>query len=412
MATLRESLRALPRPAWILFAGTFVNRFGAFVMPFLAIYLTRLGYSAAAAGVAVSAYGGGHLVAALLGGHLADRIGRRHTIAMSMFGSAITMIALSQARSYPAILLFAFLAGTASELYRPAAGALIGDLVPPEHRVTAFAVYRFAVNLGFAAGPATAGFVASHSFVYLFFGDAITSAVYGGIALLALPHGIRTAAREETPGEALRHALHNRRFVFFLMATVCVTWIEFQIHSTFPLYLTSLGHSMSTYGMLISLNGVMIVLFELGITTWTRRHDPQLLIAIGYGLSAMGFALTGLARSIPALAFTVVIWTIGEIIYAPVTGAYVTNLAPERYRGRYHGLWVMTWSIGMLLGPSIGTWVYSRNAAALWTAVAVVGMIGALLALLRPRPVEFAHVDDPHRDRRNGQLHPERPSPQ
>ncbi|PYQ28668.1 MAG: hypothetical protein DMF56_15660 [Acidobacteria bacterium] len=44
MPTLRENLRALPRPVWILFGGTFINRFGTFVMPFLAIYLTRRGY--------------------------------------------------------------------------------------------------------------------------------------------------------------------------------------------------------------------------------------------------------------------------------------------------------------------------------------------------------------------------------
>jgi MFS family permease len=381
--TLRENLRALPRAAWILFAGTFVNRFGTFVMPFLVIYLTRQGYGAAASGVAVSAYGAGHLVAALLGGHLADRIGRRHTIVLSMFSSAAMMMALSQARSYPAILIVTFLAGTAAEIYRPAAGALIGDLVAPEQRIIAFGVYRFAVNLGFAAGPATAGFIANYSFFYLFLGDAVTSFGYGVIALVALPHGVRSQTHEEEPGGAVGHALRNRPFVYFLIATACVTWVEFQIHSTLPLYIASLGFSTTTYGLLISLNGVMIVLFELAITSWTQRYDPQRLIALGYWLSIIGFALTGFARTIPALALTVVVWTIGEMIYAPVTGAYVTNLAPERYRGRYHGMWVLTWSIGMLLGPSLGTWMYARNAPLLWTTVAIVGTLGSLLALLR-----------------------------
>ena len=66
-ASLRADLRALPRGAWILFFGTFLNRFGTFVMPFLVIYMTRLGFASTQAGLAIGAYGGGTLGACLLG---------------------------------------------------------------------------------------------------------------------------------------------------------------------------------------------------------------------------------------------------------------------------------------------------------------------------------------------------------
>jgi MFS family permease len=383
--SLLANLKSLPRPVWILFAGTFVNRFGTFVMPFLVIYLTRQGYSGAQAGIAVSAYGAGHLIASLLGGHLADRFGRRNTIALSMFASTAAMIGLSQARAYPTILIVTLLAGMAAELYRPAAGALIGDLVPQDQRITAFGVYRLAINLGFAFGPATAGFLATRSFLILFIIDAATSFVFGVVALFALPHGTRGRTAGERTGAGFRHALSNRPFVLFLLATLCVTWIEFQIHSTFPLLLQAQGFSIKIYGLLMSLNGVLIVLFELAITGWTQRFPPRRIIALGYALSAFGFAMSGLAHSVTALAATVMVWTIGEMIYAPVTGAYVTNLAPEQYRGRYHGMWTMTWSIGMLLGPSLGTLLFERNAPVYWTTIAVVGTLGAGLALVKTR---------------------------
>ena len=383
--TLRENLRALPSATWVLFVGVFINRFGTFVMPFLAIYLTRRGYGLAAAGAAVSAYGGGHVVASMLGGHLADRIGRRNTIVMSMFASSIAMTALSQARAYPVIMLLTFIAGAMAEMYRPAATALIGDLVKPEQRIAAFGMYRWCVNLGFAAGPATAGFLANRSFLLVFLGDAATSLVFGIIALALLPHGLRVSMKEEQTGEAFRHALRNHRFVLFLLATLCVTWIEFQLHSTFPLYIQLLGFSMTTYGLLLSLNGVMIVLFELGLTTWTQRFKPQRIIALGYGLAAIGIAMTGLAHSVMQLAGTVVVWTLGEMVYAPVTGAYVTSLAPERYRGRYSGMWMLMWSLGMLLGPYFGTLIFQRNATLLWGTCAVVGLAGAGLSLVTPR---------------------------
>src|SRR5215471_5435244 len=145
-ASLRESVRALPRGAWILFFGTFLNKFGTFVLPFLTIYMTRLGYSAAEAGLGIGAYGIGSLCASFTGGHLADRLGRRKTIVLSMFSGAAAMVCLAQVRSLSLIVLFAGLAGLTSELYRPASTALLTDLVPAGQRVTAFAAYRMALN--------------------------------------------------------------------------------------------------------------------------------------------------------------------------------------------------------------------------------------------------------------------------
>ncbi|HKO00471.1 MAG TPA: MFS transporter, partial [Thermoanaerobaculia bacterium] len=196
-------MRAMPAAAWVLFGGTFVNRFGTFVLPFLILYLTRSGYSIAQAGFAVGAYGAGHLVSSIAGGHLADRIGRRNTIAISMFSSAAAMLALSQARGFAVIVTITFIVGMTTELYRPASHALLGDLVTPEQRVTAFGLYRFAVNLGIAAGPATAGFLAERSFLWLFVGDAVTSVGYGVIAILFLPHGLRSAKASDRFGDAI-----------------------------------------------------------------------------------------------------------------------------------------------------------------------------------------------------------------
>src|SRR5437867_9917037 len=100
---LLANLKALPRAAWILFLGTFLNKFGTFVIPFLVLYMTGRGYSTGQAALAIGAYGAGHLLASGLGGYLADRIGRRKTIALSMFSGAIAMVLLSQARSFSSI---------------------------------------------------------------------------------------------------------------------------------------------------------------------------------------------------------------------------------------------------------------------------------------------------------------------
>jgi MFS family permease len=381
--SLIRNLRALPPAAWILFAGSFINRFGSFVLPFLVIYFRRRGLPIPTAGLALGSYGIGHVVAALLGGHLADRIGRRNTIAISMFAGASTMLALSQARALPSIIGLTMLAGLTSELYRPASSALITDLVKPEQRIAAFSMYRFAVNLGFAAGPATAGFLAGHSFSYVFLGDALTSAAFGCVALLLLPHGHRGYSPEERWGEALGVIAHDRRFLFFLASTCCIALVDFQMLSTFALHVQASGFSTATYGTLISLNGVLIVFFELLITAICQRFPPQPVISAGYFLIGLGYALTAFARTVPMLAVTVVFWSLGEMISSPATGAYVSSLAPQRYRGRYMGAWVLMFSIGLIVGPSLGTVVYQRSPDLVWAACGVLGTAAAILAVMK-----------------------------
>ena len=97
------------------------------------------------------------------------------------------------------------------------------------------------------------------------------------------------------------------------------------------------------------------------------------------------------------MATTIVIWTIAEMIYAPASSAYATTLAPERYRGRYMGIWHSTWSAGMLLGPFLGTLIYEKSPNALWLTCLVLGAIAAALAFLTThgtstRPATGSHT--------------------
>jgi MFS family permease len=80
--SLLTTLRSFPRSVWVLLAGIFLNKFGTFVVPFLALYLTRQGFTTGDAGLAIGAYGLGRLCAAFIGGHLADTLGRRKTIVL------------------------------------------------------------------------------------------------------------------------------------------------------------------------------------------------------------------------------------------------------------------------------------------------------------------------------------------
>jgi MFS family permease len=384
-ATLRQNLGALPRGAWVLFLGTFLNKFGTFVVPFLAIYMTRLGYSVAQAGLAVAAYGIGSLGACLLGGHLADRFGRRKTIVLSMFSVAAAMLCLSQARSLPLIILCASAAGLTGELYRPASSALLADLVPSGQRVTAFAAYRMSFNAGWAFGPMTAGLLAKYSFLWLFVGDAATSVLYGLVAWFALPSGGRGTREGNSLFETIRVLRHDRRFRQVLAAVLIVGLVFVQAFSTMSLEITRSGFSDATYGKVISLNGLLVVLCELPLTTLTKRFPARRVMALGFLLVGVGFASNVLTRTIPLMVMTTALFTLGEMISMPVSGAYVADLAPPDKRGLYMGANGMVWSLAFVCGPSLGMFLFSASRMALWTTCGILGVVAAAIILAEPR---------------------------
>jgi MFS family permease len=378
------TLRSVPPAIWVLCAGAFVNRL-AFVSVFLMLYITRLGFSPGQAGVAVSASGLGALAAPLVGGCLGDRIGRRATIAASMFGSAAVLLAMSQVRSLGLLIALSTVKGLTAESHRPAASALIADLVPQGSRVPAFALYRLALNLGFAAGAALAGFLADHSFTILFVADAATSASFGLISLAALPRTTRHSAGRPA-GRARRGVLGDRTMMVYIVAAALAALIYFQSVSTLALQVRAAGLSVTIYGAMLSVNGLLVACLEFPLAHFTQRRPPRQIILSGWLIQGAGFALTPFARSAPPLIGTVVVWTTGEILAAPVSAAYVADLAPPGRQARYQGAAALPWSIAQLLAGGVGGAVFMWSHTGLWAGCLGINCLAAsLLRWLTPR---------------------------
>lgn len=378
--TLWSSLRALPRAAWILCFGTFLNKFGTFVVPFLTLYLTGRGYTVGDAGLAVGAYGVGNLLASLLGGYLADHIGRRRTIVLSMFSGAAFMLLLSQARSFPAILLMTTLAGLTNEFYRPASTALLADIVPaPAERVTAFATLRMAFNAGFAFGPATAGFLAAFGYFWLFAGNAVASVLFGLVALFALPRLMQSRHENASWGRALGVLRRDHKLHRLLLANFAIGVLFNQMGSTYGLHVTRQGFSPAVYGAVLSLNGVLVALIELPLTAFTRKLPARLVMATGYTVCGIGYGLNAFAHSVLALVACMVLFTFGEMFTMPTVMAYLANLAPPDMRGRYMGVSGLTWAMALILGPGLGMKLFTANPTAYWIVSAALGLFAAMV---------------------------------
>jgi MFS family permease len=375
--TIFASLRGLPRPVWILFTGTFLNKFGAFVIPFLSLYMTGRGFSIKQAGAAMAAYGSGHFIACFVGGHLADKLGRRPTIVLSMFSTAILMFSLSFANTFWGIFGLTALVGFTGELYRPASAALLTDLIPLGERVRAFATYRIAFNAGWAFGPATAGLLAKYSFTWLFIGDAITSALFGVIALFFLPAGLRSERKEAGWREAIAVMRLDRRFQRVLLASLLIGVVFFQMVSTLGLHITRLGFSAWTYGTIISLNGLLVVLGELPLTTLSQRFGFDRSMVAGYVCVGLGFGAIGLMTTIPGIIACLIVFSVGEMLTMPLAVAQIADLAPAHMRGRYMGGYGFTWAGSLMIAPIIGSTLFELHPAALWVTCACLAFAAA-----------------------------------
>lgn len=382
-----RGLGGLPREVWVLFTATLVNRAGSMVLPFLVLYLTRArGLSPGMAGAVVALYGAGALVAAPVSGWLCDRLGPIRIMRVSLLLSGMVLLAFPFARSIPAVLAAVLALSLTAEAFRPANLAMIGDLVEPSQRKTSFAVNRLAINLGMSVGPALGGLLATISFRWLFLVDGVTSLAAGAILIAArFPRHRHTREVERSAGAMLhpdRAALRDPRLLYFLLAAVLpIALVFFQHISSMPLFLVqNLGLSEAAYGLLFSVNTLLIVVLEVPLNTSTADWPHRRTLFTGAVLCGLGFGSLAFAWNFWSAAATVVVWTFGEMFFFPGMAAYLTDIAPARRRGEYMGLSQMVMGLAFLIGPWSGTAVLQHfGGRTVWLATLVLSLTAAAL---------------------------------
>lgn len=375
-----KDLARMPRGMWILAITALVNRAGSMVMPFLTLYLTRqLGFSVSRAGFLFFLYGLGAIAAGPLAGRLSDRLGPAAVMKASLFLSGAVLLAYPYAHSIASVMTATLALAVTSEAFRPASMAIVGALVEPKDRKSAFALYRLAINLGMSVGPAVGGLLAALSFRYLFLVDGATSLLAGAVLVTSALRVGREDGLARTPAPWRAHA--DRRFLFFLAAIFPVLVIFFQHVSSMPLFLVhELGLSTAAFGFLFSINTVLIVFFEIPLIGRTAHWPHRRTLVLGALLSGAGFGAMALASGIVSVAATVVIWTFGEMLFFPGSAACSTELAPPDRQGEYGGLYLATFSAAFAVGPWAGTAVLGHfGGRTLWGATFLLGLLSAAM---------------------------------
>ena len=135
-------------------------------------------------------------------------------------------------------------------------------------------------------------------------------------------------------------------------------------------------------GLLMGLNGVVIVLTEMPIVHALERFRRMRVVAAGTLLLFGGFAILPWGSALVYAALSVLIWTAGEILVFPLVPSVIADRTVTANRGRYMGMFNMSFASAFVAGPLLGTWIYeAMGGAVLWTAAGLLGIVVAAVHL-------------------------------
>jgi MFS family permease len=373
-------LSGLPPAFRWLFLGVFVNRVGTFVAPFLVLYLVEeRGLSPAFGGATLAAWGIGGLIATPLAGAAADRFGRRITLLACMLGAGLSLLLLGAARAEWLILLAGFLSGATADGFRPATNAIVADIVAPELRPQAYSAMFWATNLGFSVAALTGGALASVGWSWLFTVDAASCILFGLLVWSRIPETRPERSAQDLVlsfGDVVRDRLLLVMAALFLIQGVLL----FQAFATLPLAMDADGLSATDYGIVLSANGILIILVQPLVSDALGRLPRGRVIGASLLLMGAGLWATAAASSGPGFAATVLLWTLGEIGFAAVGMATVADFAPAHARGRYTSVIWTAAGLSFAIGPLASTALFElAGEAVLWAACGGLGLFGCVV---------------------------------
>ncbi|MEU1182697.1 MFS transporter [Streptomyces sp. NPDC005820] len=383
-----RGLRQLPRPVWLLAAGTFANMTVSVGFVFVFLYLTGpRGMSPGEAGLLVGLGGIGLLAGNFTGGWYGDHLGHRRVLLTAATASG-ALLAAVPALPTPALYLTLPLAQYTSGVQRAANSALVAVIVPDGARRQAFALIRASANGGFTIGPILGAFVATHfSYDYLYTAEGISSLALAAWTARVVPEGTTPAPRPpQGKAGGLWPELRTRPAVLTLLLAIVITDIVYrQQYSTFPLYLADHHMDTGVYGALLAVNGAVLLCLELPAALALRRAAPLRTVGAGLLLVGAGYATLLLGASITTAAAMMTLLTLGELLYKTTATAYMADEAPPHVQGRFQSLYAGASITGVVLAAPLGGTLYAAHPTILWPVCATLAALAGAAVLTTTR---------------------------
>ena len=387
----RAFLQNYPKPFWTLVLAVFIDHIGSALMyPFLALYVTRhFNVGMTQAGQLFAIFAVTSIIGSMIGGAIADKFGRKKMILFGILASASASVILGFIQDLKFFYLVAGLTGILANAGSPAQNAMVLDLLPQEKQASGFGIIRVAYNISFAIGPVIGGLLATHNFLLIFLLDAFLSFITAGFVYFFIPE-TKPAPTAHQASQSLAmtfrgylSVFRDRLYLLLIGALVLIQMVYEQLNTTLPVFLRDThGIQASQFGLLLSLNAVMVVFMQLWIAGKTVNYPPMLLMAFSGFLYMVGFGLFGFVAQIPWFVLCIVLITIGEMTMSPVMMAMVSRFASEEKRGRYMAVFELGWVLPNTFASLCGGLVIDNlNPQWLWIGCAAIGFVVILVYL-------------------------------
>ena len=402
----KKAYGGLSSGTWWLALVMLVNRSGTMVVPFLTMYLTqKQGVPISKAGLVMSLFGLGAIVGALVGGKMVDKIGYYYVQIAALIGGGAMFIVLGQVTSYVAICACTFILALLNESFRPANTVAIAHYSREENRTRSYSLNRLAINLGWAAGGALGGILASFNYGLLFWVDGATNLSAALLLYITLSPRRNPSTEKKVKGfkslERSKSVYSDKTYLLFIGLIFVFALCFFQIFTTIPVFFKEqLRLSVWFIGIIMALNGLIIAVFEMITIFALEGKRPSLhYISAGVILVAISFIILNISfiDSATLALVSVIILTFGEILAMPFMNAWWISRTLQHNRGQYAALFTVAWAGAQAVGPYGGALLAQHYGYdILWFLVGAVCCVLAVLYFklhreeqLPPEPADF-----------------------
>jgi multidrug resistance protein len=375
-------------PLVIIFVTVFIDLLGfGIIIPLLPFYAESFGASAFEIGLLGTSFSLMQFVFSPIWGRWSDRIGRKPIILVGLLGSCLSYVTLALASSLLLLFVARIIGGIAGANI-PTTQAYIADVTTPENRARGMGMVGAAFGLGFIFGPAIGGLLSRISPETPMWCAAALCLANFFAAWLMLPESRAANAATRTLGrlEAFRHAMGNPTLLLILALYFIVTMAFAGFEATFALFTEArFGYTATSIGFLFAFIGVVLALIQ-GVLVGRvvnkvgeRRLIPAAILAISVSIGFIAFVW-----SVPTLLMALFLLAVGMGFNNPSLSSMVSKLASEDDQGGILGLASSLASLGRVVGPVWGGYLYDAygmttpyvSAAGLMFVAFVVSFVG------------------------------------
>ncbi|CAM3334730.1 MFS transporter [Occultella aeris] len=372
--------------------------------PLLLLFLTKVAnIPLAQAGVTLSATFAVALFVPAVAGQVVPRLGGRTVLIAAQVLQALGLAGFLVVRELPAIVACALVLAIGQRTFWSSVFAVIADASdsgPPADKDRWFAFTNMIQNTGYALGALTAGalLLIPGDLPYLLaIGANATFLALSGILMLAERAGQPTRTAPEVAPPRI-HRAPSRPYLAYIGVSALFAFCSTLLGSGLAIYVVDgLSASAAVVGPLLAVNTLLSAIGQAPAVRLTRRFSRvRVMILAGliwcvWGLFTASLGHTPASLIVPALALSVVIYSIAELLHGPRSMAFAADAAPPDQRSTYLSWFQYSFALANIAAPGVFAATFGIAPALPWliaSLVAILACLGlaAVARVLHPQP--------------------------